>query len=205
MKKLVLGALLAAALALSIPAAASAAEYETFVGCEISLSATPSESCQIGDSPGAYFESDEETEFDVCVEFPDGEVLCAEEQEAEANVLYVNEITTEIPGDHFVIWFVGPTVVGEWEFSMSQPTPPAPPAPPALPALPAPAPAILPAGPTQGCLKARKRVTQIKNQLENAEGRKQRARLRRRRRRGKPAEGARPQTGQSASTMAVRV
>jgi hypothetical protein len=41
------------------------------------------------------------------VRFPAGRRLCAEEQSAEAGVLYVNPITTQRFGRHDVIWYVG--------------------------------------------------------------------------------------------------
>lgn len=178
MKRLFLGAVLAAALALAIPAAASAAEYETFVGCNyLTESPVPSHTCQVGDAPGAFFESDEETEYDVCVEFPDGFFDCAEEQEAEAEVLYVNRIFSDEPGDYLLSWFVGPTEVGSWTFRLE--LPPAPPAPVPVP-LPLPAPPVLPAVavPSPACVKAKKQVTKFKNKLQNTSGRKAKAKVR---------------------------
>lgn len=83
-KRVLLCVSLAAVAVLSIPALAGAAEYDAFVSCDdLSENPAPSHVCQIGDFPGAYFESDEDTEYDVCVEFPTGEELCAEEQFAE--------------------------------------------------------------------------------------------------------------------------
>lgn len=97
-------ALLATAVAvLLVPCSASAAEFETFVGCD-DLAEPPvaSHVCKLGDFPAAYFESDVDTEYEICVEFPDGEVLCAEEQLAEAEVLYLNSIGSDEAGTHNV-------------------------------------------------------------------------------------------------------
>lgn len=46
------------------------------------------------------------TSYKVCVRFPGGRNLCAADQEAEAGVLYVNHLTTNIVGRHRVTWFV---------------------------------------------------------------------------------------------------
>lgn len=181
MKRLSLGVVVVAAVALLAPATASAAEYETFVGCnELAQNPVPSHVCQNDEFPGAYFESDEETEFDVCIEFPDGFFDCVEEQEAEAGILYVNSLFPDELGTYFVSWYVGGTEVGSWEFLWeAPPSPPAPPAPAPPPALaPAPPPLVIAPVKSTACLKAEKRVKQLKNQLQNAEGRKQKGKLR---------------------------
>ncbi len=108
---------------------ANAASYSTFVGCSVSASAVPSHICHIGDEPGAFFESDTEVEYDVCVDFPGAETICADEQEAEADVLYVNAITTNIPGNHLVTWYVEGIEVASWTFRMDNPPAPAAPTP----------------------------------------------------------------------------
>jgi hypothetical protein len=64
--------------------------------------------------------------YDVCVEFPVGEALRAEEQLADAGVLFVNSITTNSLGNHPVIWFVEDVEVGSWTFRMDAPPLPAP-------------------------------------------------------------------------------
>jgi hypothetical protein len=63
----------------------------------------PSHACQLGDEPGAFFESPEaEIEYEVCVTFPSAETLCSGEELAEEEVLYVNQITSDLPGTHLV-------------------------------------------------------------------------------------------------------
>jgi hypothetical protein len=169
LKRLLLGALLAAIGSLAIPMSASAAEIETFVACNESAP-IPSHVCKIGDSPGAFIESDEDVEYDVCVEFPDGEALCLERQVADAEVLFVNSITTNLPGNHRVLWFVEGVEVGSWTFRMDAPPAPAPaPLPPPAP------PVIAPAAPSPACLKAKQRVRKLKAALQRAGSREQKA------------------------------
>lgn len=182
MKRLLLGFALVAAALLSIPLSASAAEYETFVGCDdFAENPIPSHVCQVGDFPGAFFESDEETEYEVCVEFPNAEEECAEEQVAEAGVLYVNSIFSELEGTHLVSWYVGGAEIGSWAFRLDPPppppSPPAPPAPapPALPVTPAP---TVPPSRSPQCLQAQHRVSNLKKQLRNASGHKQKVKVR---------------------------
>jgi hypothetical protein len=180
MKKLFLGLVLAAVASLAIALPASAAEFETFVGCDdLAETPVPAHICQIGDFPGAYFESDVDAEYEVCIEFPDAVELCAEEQFAEAGVLYVNSITSNLEGEHLVTWYVEGVEVGSWTFRLDPPPPPPPP-PPAQP-LPTPAatppPAVAPVT-SAGCLKAQQRVGSLKNRLRNASGRKRKAKLR---------------------------
>jgi hypothetical protein len=178
MKRLFLGTVLAAALAVAIPAAASAAEYETYVGCGASASTPPAGVCLLGDTVGAFFESDEETEYEVCVETPDGFEECAEEQEAEAGTLYVNELVPDELGTYFVSWYVGLTEVGFSTFRLDPR--PAPPAPPALPPAPAPVPPPVAVAPvkTVACTKAEKLVKQLKNQLQSTSGHKAKTKVR---------------------------
>ena len=97
MKRLLLG--LVVAFSLLAPSPAGAAEYATFVGCDdLAETPTPSNVCMVDDFPAAYFEADVDTEYEIRVEFPSGKTLCLEEQFAEAEVLYLNSITSEVPG-----------------------------------------------------------------------------------------------------------
>jgi hypothetical protein len=175
-KKLFLGLVFAAAASLLIPLPANAAEYETFVGCDdLAENPIPSHVCQIGDFPGAYFESDVDAEYEVCVEFPTAEVFCTEEESAEAEILYVNSIASELDGNHFVSWYVEGVEVGSWAFRLDPP--------PAVPPTPTPAPATTPLpavalGPSAECLKARQRIGNLKDRLRNATGRKRKAKIR---------------------------
>jgi hypothetical protein len=170
---ILLGALLAAAASLAIPLSASAAEIETFVGCDdLAAEPIPSHVCQIGDFPGAFFESDEDVEYEVCVEFPDGVELCSEEEFAEAGVLFVNSITTGLPGNHLVTWFVEGAEFSSWTFRMDALPPPpvvAPPIPPPI--------ATPPVGSSPACLKAKQRVRKLKVSLRKASGPKQKAKI----------------------------
>jgi hypothetical protein len=178
MKKVFLGLVLATAASLLIPLPANAAEYETFVGCDdLAENPVPAHSCQTGDFLGAYFESDVDTEYEVCVEFPTEEEFCTEKEFAEAGVLYVNSITSKLEGNYFFSWYVEGAEVGSWTVRLDRPPPP----PPVVPPTPAPATAPLPAvapSPPAECLKAQRRVGNLKDQLRNAGGRKRTVKIR---------------------------
>jgi len=185
MKKLFYGLVLAGAVSLLIPLAASAAEYSAFVGCDdLAGDPIPSHVCLTDDFPGAYFEADEDTEYEICVEFPSGEFLCAEEQFAEAGVLYLNSITTDQPGNHFVSWYVGEEEVASWVFRVDAPPPLPTPSTPArvVPApIVTPAPTVAPAPPappSAACLKAKLRTRQLGGRLRKAEDGPAKAKLR---------------------------
>ena len=57
--------------------------------------------------------------YTVCVKFPSGKNLCAQAQEAEQGTLYVNKITSTIPGRHVVSWYVKGQKVGSWAFRVT--------------------------------------------------------------------------------------
>jgi hypothetical protein len=110
---------LAAALVVSglligaMPATAGAAAYKHYVACGISRKAKPAHVCPKGSKKGAFFKSlNEEVDYSVCVKFPSGKNLCAKAQKAEQGTLYVNKITSTIPGKHSVTWFVRGQKVG---------------------------------------------------------------------------------------------
>lgn len=100
-------------LASALPATAGAAAYEHYVGCGISRKADPADVCPKKSKKGAFFKSLNGTVvYSVCVKFPSGKNLCAKAQEAEQGTLYVNKITSTIPGKHRVTWFVKGKKVG---------------------------------------------------------------------------------------------
>jgi hypothetical protein len=100
-----------------VPATASAAAYQHYVGCGISPKATPAHACPKGSKKGAFFKSTKaDVNYSVCVRFPSGKTLCAKQQEAERGTLYVNKITSTIPGKHRVTWFVEGKKVGSFAF-----------------------------------------------------------------------------------------
>ena len=109
---LVSGLLVAAA-----PATAGAKAYKHYVGCGVSQNAKPAHVCPKKAKKGAFFKSfNADVSYSVCVKFPSGKNLCAQAQEAEQNTLYVNKITSTIPGKHVVSWFVQGKKVGSWWF-----------------------------------------------------------------------------------------
>jgi hypothetical protein len=101
----------------AVPATASAAAYKHYVGCGVSQNAKPAHVCPKKAKKGAFFKSfNADVSYSVCVKFPSGKNLCAQAQEAEQNTLYVNKITSTIPGKHVVSWFVQGKKVGSWWF-----------------------------------------------------------------------------------------
>jgi hypothetical protein len=107
-------------LATAIPAQAGAAAYLHYVGCGVSKNAKPSHVCPKGSKKGAFFKSlNGSVAYSVCVKFPSGKNLCAKAQEAEQGTLYVNKITSTIPGKHRVTWFVKGKKVGSFVFKVN--------------------------------------------------------------------------------------
>lgn len=99
------------------PATAGAAAYKHYVACGISQNATPSHVCPKGSKKGAFFKSlVGDVNYSVCVKFPSGKNLCAQKQEAIKGTLYVNKVTSTIPGKHRVTWFVEGKRVGSFVF-----------------------------------------------------------------------------------------
>src|SRR5262245_8500253 len=113
-----LAALVAVGLAIaSTPASGAAAAYSHYVACGISQNAKPAHVCQKKRKKGAFFRSNNATVFyTVCVKFPTKKNLCAPRQEAVQGTLYVNKITSNIPGEHTVSWFVEGKKVGAFAF-----------------------------------------------------------------------------------------
>jgi hypothetical protein len=104
-------------LASAAPATAGAAAYKHYVGCGISRNATPSHVCPKGAKKGAFFKSlKADVSYSICVKFPSGKNLCAKAQEATKGTLYVNKVTSTIPGRHTVSWFVAGKKVGSFVF-----------------------------------------------------------------------------------------
>ncbi len=103
----------------AVPATASAAAYKHYAGCGISQNAKPAHACPKKAKKGAFFKSlKADVVYTVCVKFPTGKNLCAQAQEAEQGTLYVNKITSTIPGKHVVSWFVEGKKVGSWWFKV---------------------------------------------------------------------------------------
>ena len=107
-------------LATAVPATAGAVAYKHYVACGVSRTAKPAHSCPKKAKKGAVFKSLNGTVvYTVCVKFPSGKNLCAQAQEAEQGTLYVNKITSTIPGRHVVSWFVKGKKVGSWAFKVT--------------------------------------------------------------------------------------
>jgi hypothetical protein len=107
-------------LATAIPAPAGAAAFKHYVGCGTSRNATPSHVCPRNSKKGAFFKSLKgDVVYSVCVRFPSGKNLCAKAQEAVQGTLYVNKVTSTIPGKHRVTWFVKGKRVGSFVFRVA--------------------------------------------------------------------------------------
>ncbi len=103
------------------PAAAQGAAYRHYVACGLSKNAKPSHTCPKSRKKGAFFRSNKaDVYYTVCVKFPTKKHLCAPKQQAEQGTLYVNKITSNIPGRHQVTWFVKGKRVGLFKFFVSE-------------------------------------------------------------------------------------
>ena len=109
-----------AALASLAPASAGADAYLHYVACGVSQNATPAHKCPKKSKKGAFFKSlKADVSYSVCVKFPTGKNICAKAQPATQGTLYVNKITSNIPGKHQVSWFVEGKRVGLFIFNVS--------------------------------------------------------------------------------------
>lgn len=115
----------AATLALALltsaaPATAGAAAFRHYVACGVSQNATPKHKCPKKSKKGAFFKSVRaDVNYSVCVKFPTGKNICAKAQPATQGTLYVNKITSNIPGKHRVTWFVEGKRVGAFVFKVT--------------------------------------------------------------------------------------
>jgi hypothetical protein len=101
------------------PASAQAGAYKHYVACGLSQNAKPAHVCQKSRKKGAFFRSNRgDVFYTVCVKFPTKKNLCAPKQEAVKGTLYVNKITSNIPGKHRVSWFVQGKRVGSFLFTV---------------------------------------------------------------------------------------
>lgn len=106
-----------ALLAGAAPATAQGAAFKHYVACGLSKNAKPAHLCQKSRKKGAFFQSNKaDVLYTVCVKFPTKKNLCAPKQEAVRGTLYVNKITSNIPGKHRVSWFVEGKRVGIFTF-----------------------------------------------------------------------------------------
>jgi len=116
-KRLAAVGLVVALFGSATPASAQGAAFRHYVACGLSQNAKPAHVCQKARKKGAFFRSNKADVFyTVCVRFPTGKNLCAPEQEAVQGTLYVNKITSNIPGEHKVTWFVKGKRVGLFTF-----------------------------------------------------------------------------------------
>ncbi len=122
LKALVAVMVAAGLLACAVPASAGAAAYEHYVGCGDSTKTKPSHACPRNSKKGAFFRSlNADVEYKVCVKFPNRTVICTKQpHKAKEGQLYVNVITSTIPGKHRVSWFVKGKKVGSFAFRVER-------------------------------------------------------------------------------------
>jgi hypothetical protein len=111
-----------ALLASAAPASAKkSAAFKHYVACGLSQKAKPAHRCAAERDKGAFFRSNNgDVFYTVCVKFPTKKNLCAPKQKAEEGTLYVNKITSNIPGEHKVSWFVRGKRVGVFSFVVAE-------------------------------------------------------------------------------------
>ncbi|HEX6227986.1 MAG TPA: hypothetical protein VFZ41_00825 [Solirubrobacterales bacterium] len=103
------------------PASAQSAAFRHYVACGLSQNAKPSHICKKRRDKGAFFRSNKgDVFYKVCVKFPTKRRLCAKKQRAKQGTLYVNKITSNIPGKHKVTWFVKGKRVGRFVFRVKE-------------------------------------------------------------------------------------
>lgn len=103
-----------------LAATAGAAAYKHYVACGVSQNATAKHKCPKKAKKGAFFKSlKADVNYSVCVKFPTGKNICAKAQPATQGTLYVNKITSNIPGKHRVSWFVEGKRVGAYVFRVT--------------------------------------------------------------------------------------
>ena len=100
------------------PAAASAAEFHSGVGCTESPTPAYSHTCLSNDLPATYFESTVSTSYFICLEAPNHGVSCGREGYAEAGRLYYTPITAGEVGVYTVTWWVGEFQAGYWRLQV---------------------------------------------------------------------------------------
>jgi hypothetical protein len=116
-KALAAAVVIAGLLASASLASAAGPAFQHYVACGLSRKADAAHVCPKASKKGAFFKSLQgNVTYTVCVKFPSGKNLCAKAQEAKTGTLYVNKVTSTIPGRHIVSWFVKGKRVGSFAF-----------------------------------------------------------------------------------------
>lgn len=85
-------------------AGVGAARLTAYTACGLSRHSRESTVCSRRQKIGAFFESSKALTYKVCIKVPGGQSVCANNQQAAANTLYVNKITSSVPGRYKVTW-----------------------------------------------------------------------------------------------------
>ena len=87
-------------------AASPSSPYVAYAACGLGKHAAPAHKCTRGSKVGAFFESSSPVQYTICVVFPGGRRLCAQDQNAAAGKLKINTVTTNKLGRHKLVWYV---------------------------------------------------------------------------------------------------
>jgi hypothetical protein len=118
----VLAALIGLSAALAVPGTALSARapYSYYTACGTAKSSPPDATCSRNSAKAAFFRSNNaHVTYKVCVKFPSGQKLCANNQDAPKGKIKVNTITSNQRGDHKVTWFVGGVKVGVYTLTVT--------------------------------------------------------------------------------------
>ena len=88
------------------PRAEGRAGYSAYIACGLGRQAPQAFTCPRRSKIGAFFRSPTDVLYTICVRFPTGRSLCLAQQEGAAGTLYVNKITSSLPGKYKVTWML---------------------------------------------------------------------------------------------------
>jgi hypothetical protein len=80
--------------------------FRAYLACSRCANPRPAGGGATRQPKGAFFNASQTVRYTVCVRYPTRRQLCARNQLAEANVTYVNKVTSNMPGSHKVTWSV---------------------------------------------------------------------------------------------------
>jgi len=104
----------------SAGAATAAPAYRYYVVCSHSKQAPPATSCSKNSNKGAVFKSNNAAvKYKICVKYPGGQKLCANNQNAPKGRKVLNTISSSLKGVHTVKWWVDGDLVGTYNFTVT--------------------------------------------------------------------------------------
>jgi hypothetical protein len=104
----------------SVGAASAAPAYRFYSVCSHNKNAPEDSTCPKNGKKGAVFKSNNASVvFKICVKFPGGQKLCANNQPAPKGVKVLNTITSNQKGDHRITWKVNGVLVGSYTMTVT--------------------------------------------------------------------------------------